>query len=90
MSNPCTAPSTRLTAATARAKKMLAAAPEPDLRAMETIRRRLVAHEAELLRTWPSPRRRELDELVFADLETLCEGFVKLERAAERAEPTEA
>jgi hypothetical protein len=62
---------------------MLAAAPEPDLWAMETTRRRLVAHEAELVRTWPSPRRTELDVLVARDLETLCQGFKRMERAAD-------
>jgi hypothetical protein len=69
-------------------ERMLAAAPEPALWAMEQVRRRLAAHEAELKRTLPSPRRTELDALVAEDIEELCQGFVRLERAVERAEPT--
>jgi hypothetical protein len=63
---------------------MLTIAPEPDLLALELIRRRLVTQEAERQRTWPSPRRTELGGLVASDIETLCRAFVKLERAAER------
>jgi hypothetical protein len=62
-----------------------------DLFDLELVRRRLVAHEAERERTWPSRRRRELDELVAQELETLCEGFVKLKRAVdERADLPDA
>jgi hypothetical protein len=62
---------------------MIAAAPKAELRAMETIRRRLGAHEAERARTPLSPRRTELDGLVTADIESLCLAFKKLERAVD-------
>ena len=80
---------TRAELATVKAERLLASASEPDLWAMEQVRRRLVAREAERERTWPSPRRTELDQLVAMDIEELCDGFRRLERAAERAEPTE-
>jgi hypothetical protein len=72
--------------ADAKIERMLAVASEPDLRAMEAIRRQLVAHEAELQRTPPSLRRTELDEFVAADVETLCRAFVRLMRRGD-AEP---
>ena len=77
---------TRAELATVKAERLLASASEPDLWAMEQVRRRLYVHEAELQRIPPSPRRTELDELVAMDIEELCQGFVKLERAVERNE----
>jgi hypothetical protein len=82
---PAAPSSTRLAAAAAtlRVERLLAAASEPDLWAMEQVRRRLVARETELERTRSSPRRTELDELVAADIQELCDGFRRLERAVD-------
>jgi hypothetical protein len=86
MPAPDTRTASRLDAATAKAEAMLAAAPaaDIDLSAMNEIRLRLAANEAKRDHLQPSSRRTELDEMIAADIETLCEGFVKLERAVER------
>jgi hypothetical protein len=52
-----------------------------DLLPLALTARNLAAHEVEQHRTWPSPRREELDALVAEEMEMLCGVFVKLERA---------
>jgi hypothetical protein len=59
-------------------------AQEADLWAMERVRRRLATHEDELRRTWPSPRRTELDRMIARDIELLCRAFKRMETALER------
>jgi hypothetical protein len=81
---PDTRTSAREAAAISKVERMIAVAPEPDLWAMERVRRRLAAHEDELRRTWPSPRRTELNRMIARDIELLCEAYVKLETALER------
>jgi hypothetical protein len=85
-SSPATPKEACLAAATAKIGRMLALASEPVLHEMETTRRRLTAHEAERERTWPSRRRTELDGLIDADIEILCQGFKVLMRRGD-AEP---
>jgi hypothetical protein len=75
-----TAVPTKAQPAISKIERMLALAPERDLWILELVRRRLLAHEAERQRTWPS-RRTKLDALVAEDLERPCEGFKRLERA---------
>lgn len=52
---------------------------------VEFVRRRLVAQEAERARLGPSPRQRELDTLIAADMDELAEAFLALEKAVESA-----
>jgi hypothetical protein len=73
----------RLSAATARAGKMLDAAPRAgvDLRDMSETRIRLEGHEHEYDRAREPWRRHELVKLMDEDIGVLAAGFKKLEAA---------
>ena len=73
----------RLPQAAARVERMLTVAPllGVDLDALAVTHRRLAFHEHERQHLMPSAQRAELDRLVEADLEALCQGFLMLERA---------
>ena len=86
MPTPTTPSPNRLSAATARANRMLDAAPRAgvDLDNLERARRRLDDHAAEYERTRMPLRRREIVKLIGADVSVLATGYKKLEAAVER------
>jgi hypothetical protein len=69
----------------AKAEAMIAIAPSIgiDVRDLAQVHHRLTCHEQERLRTPPSPSRVKLDATIEAELETLCQAFLVLERAAD-------
>jgi hypothetical protein len=74
----------RLAAATAKAERMLAAAPIVgiDLYDLELVRRRLARHEANYNHTSRPSKRQELVRLMDEEIGTLASAYKKLEAAA--------
>ncbi len=77
--------SARLAAVRAKADRMFALAEMTgvDPFGLELVRRRLLVHEHDLLRTRSAARRRQLERLIEQDIDELAEAFLRLARAVE-------